>query len=316
MSRLLVFFVMLSSLSFLCCNSGQKEQETLLINRAKSIIVNSEASSARQIEGVIASIRSFLSEHPDSRHFTELNEYIEELMRSLDVHKVKEYVKEYENLLSKTYYDGASAIQTLDGFLNHFTSDYGTQLLARKPQLQSCLDEVREIKSEFRQMNAFFDRNYYDIASFNSELQSNAYLFRGSRYETVRTSWEKIADSKRNELVQKEMEKKVANFEDYLRNDAENICIYNYSNFVVNRAERTQTISISSPVQHDTYNAQVCEGIFRVYMKGAFIGWDKGTVRIKVKGMICVKVDANRVKIGVEYDRIDFSVLETTGDLK
>lgn len=306
--------ILLSGFLF-SCNSKQREKEELLVNQAKSIIINSEASSANQIENAISSIKSFLSEYPDSKCYSELSGYIDDLYRSLDFHKVKEYKNKYEGLSTKAYYDINSAIEEYEDFLDEFTSEYGSQLLLRQSQLNSLIDDVKSIKEEFKTMKLFFNREFFDLASFNSEVKYNAYEYENSSYETVRTSWMKIAESERNVQATKDMNKKVANFEEYLQYDAERICNYNFKDFIVDNSRSIQTISIGSPFQHDTYNAKVCEGVFRVYLKGAYLGWDKGTVKISVKGMIVAIIDENQTKSGVEYRNIDFTIIEKTGDL-
>jgi hypothetical protein len=307
--------IILLSVILFACNGKQKEQEETLVKQAKSIIIDNESSSANNIENTISSIRSFLSEYPDSKRYSELSGYIDDLYRCLDFHKVKEYKKKYEELSSKAYYDINSAIEELESFLDEFTSEYGSQLLVRQPQLNSLIDDVKNIKDEFKTMKLFFDREFSDLASFNSEVKYNTYKYENSSFETVRSSWKKIADSKRGDQATKDMNKKVANFEEYLQNDAERICNYNFKDFIVDGSRSIQTISIGSPSQHDTYNAKVCEGVFRVYLKGAYLGWDKGTVKISVKGMIVVTIDENQTKSGVEYRNMDFNILETTGDL-
>ena len=311
----LVYVSLLLSVFFFSCNSKQKEQEESLVKQAKSIIINPEASSANQIENTISSIKSFLSEYPDSKLYSELSGYIDDLYRGLDFHKVKEYKNKYEELSTKAYYDINSAIEEQESFLDEFTSEYGNQLLVRQPQLNSLIDDVKSIKEEFKTMKLFFDREFSDLASYNSEVEYNAYKYENSSFETVRISWSKIADSQRGDQATKDMNKKVANFEEYLQNDAERICNYNFKDFVVDGNRSIQTISIGNPFQHDTYNAKVCEGVFRVYLKGAYLGWDKGSVKISVKGMIVVTIDENQTKSGVEYRNMDFNILETTGDL-
>lgn len=307
--------ILLFSAILFACNSKQKEQEETLVKQAKSIIINNESSSATQIENTISSIKSFLSEYPDSKRYSELSGYIEDLYRCLDFHKVKEYKNKYEELSTKAYYDVNSAIDEQGSFLDEFTSEYGSQLLARQPQLNSLIDNIKNIQEEFKTMKLFFDREFSDLASFNSEVKDNAYKYENSSFETVRTSYKKIADNQRGDQATKDMNKKVANFEEYLKNDAERICNYNFKDFVVDGSRSIQTISIGSPFQHDTYNAKVCEGVFRVYLKGAYLGWDKGTAKISVKGMIVVTIDENKIKSGVEYRNMDFNILEKTGDL-
>lgn len=304
-----------SSFLFLSCNSEKKEREKHLVNEAKSIIINNEASSAYEVENTISSIKNFLSEYPDSKYYNELSGYIDELYLCLDFHKVKECNEKFDKLSTKTYYDVNDAIIEQESYLDEFATEYGTQLLIRQPQLSSQIDQVMEIIDEFETMKEFFAQDFYDLVSFNSEVASNSYKYINSSFETIQLSWHKIADNQRNEQASKDMNKKVSNFEEYLKSDAEKICNYNYKDFEVDDNKYTQTISIGSHKQHDTYNAKVCEGVFRVYLKGAYLGWDKGTAKISVKGMIVVTVDENQIKSGVEYRNLDFQILETTGDL-
>lgn len=310
-----VYLILLIAVFLFSCNIKQNQQEQQLIDQAISIIINKEGFNPNEIENTISSIKSFLSEYPNSKHYSELSGYIDDLYRCLDFHKVREYNNKFEELSNKEYSNVNLAIQEQESFLDEFTSEYGTELLIRKPKLNSLLDEVKAIEKEFESMKVFFDRDFSDLVSYNSEVKSNAYTFENSSYETVRKSWGIIADNQRDKQAEKDMNKKVANFEEYLKNDAKRICNYNFNDFIVDDDEIIQTISIGSPSQHDSYNAKVCEGTFRVYLKGAYIGWDKGTAKISVKGMIAVKVDENNIKTSVEYESMDFRILETTGDL-
>jgi hypothetical protein len=233
-----------------------------------------------------------------------------------DVHKVKEYENKYEKLSSKEYSNITSAIAEQDRFLDEITSENGSKLLARNPKLNSSVENVKLFRSEFIEMKTLFEKDFLDLASFNSEVTQKAQKYENSDFETVRASWRKIVDSERANQAEKDLSKKVAEFEEYLQNDAENICRYNFKDYDIDYANSIQTISIGSAHKRDTENGKVCEGVFRVFLKGAFFGWDKGTVKISVKGMFVITTDENNLESDVEYRNVDFKILERTGDLE
>lgn len=215
------------SIPFSSCNNEEKEQGEKLFNRAETITIDCESSSTSYIESTIASIRSYLTEYQSSKKYDkyhELSNYVERLYQCLDFHKVRDYAKIYEELSGKVYYDVNSAIKEQDDFLDSFTSEYGSQLVVRQPQIKSYIEGINNIKSEFESIKSFFEREFSDLVSYNSEVQYNAYRFENSNFESVRKSWKEIADSQRSVQATKDMDKKVANFEQYLKEDVERIC--------------------------------------------------------------------------------------------
>ena len=70
---------------------------------------------------------------------------------------------------------------------------------------------------------------------------------------------------------------------------------------------------MGAPHKMSQYEGYECEGVFRVYLVGALIGWDKGSVKIQVKGYITQRVDSDNQLTDVRYSRSDYSVLERSG---
>jgi hypothetical protein len=298
------------------CHSKQADREEALISKYRSIEAGCDASSTNEIENTIALIKSYLSDYPNSKRYSEISSYLDKLYECLDVHKLKDFKEKYAELTSNVYIDLNSATQDLQNFLDSFTTEYGMQLAGRQEQIKIYIRDVNEIKNEFESMKSFFERTFSDLATFNSEAQMKSNEFGNSKYETVRLSWKEIVNDYRKEQAQKDMNQMVTNFEDYLKRDAEKLSQYNHDDYVIDGNQYTQTISIGNPYQHDSYNAKVCEGVFRVFLKGAYLGWDKGTVKISVKGMVTVVVNQSNEASGVEYRNLDFRILEETGDLK
>lgn len=297
------------------CKSDESISQELLIENAKAIILDNQAYDSKHIEKAISSIKEFLIEFPDTQKYSEFLNYINELQRCLDFHKVIEYTDVYKQLIAKSFTDILPAIQEQEKYLNEFTSVYGMELIQRQPQLNTYIEDINRLREEFVGMKILFESEYADLMSYNNMVRNTSYKFENSRFESVRKSWKNIVDNQRSIQAVKDLDNKVRNFNNYLKEDAERICLYNYTGFVIDHNFNTQEISIGSPFLHDTYNGKICEGVFRVSLKGAYLGLDKGTVKILVKGMIVVTVDNNNVKSGVEYENVDFTVLEITGDL-
>ncbi|MDD7319117.1 MAG: hypothetical protein SOZ80_02345 [Prevotella sp.] len=295
------------------CQNEQKQQEEKLVANAQTIIGNSEASSISTIKSAIDAIKSYLSEHPDSERRSELNGYVEQLHICLDSHTVKESYEKHEKFKSNKYYDTKSAIEEMNSFINSFTSDYGRDLLMRKPELNPIIEDVKKIKEEFETMETLFEHEYPDLETFNDDIERSSYKYDYSDYETVRESWKEIAGIQRSRQASKDVDKKSANFERLLAEDAEHQCENNYSDFITTTV---QTISIGNPYEHEQYRGKVCEGIFRVNMEGAYLGWDKGSVKIRVKGMIGISSDDNKKETHVKYVNLDYDIIERAGDIR
>ena len=315
--RHFIYFCVL--LLLLSCNNEERERGESLYNQAQSIIANCQTSNVRTIEHTISSIRGYLTEFQNSRRFDRFNELgnlIVRLQQCLEFHQVREYTRRYEQLSTRTVSGTQTAIQDLQSFLNTLNTEATTQLINRHPQIRTYIENINRIKQEFREMQSFFERNFANLASYNSEVRRNAHRFERSSFETVRNSWTSIANAQRQTQVTEDMNRMVANFEYFLRRDAEQISLINHSTYRICNRNRTHTISIGAPVQCSIYRAKVNEGVFRVYMRGAWLGVMGGTTRIQVTGRIAVMVDADRIPVAVEYQRVDFRVLDVTGDLR
>ena len=315
----------LCAMILLCsCSNKEKEQQEKLIQQAEAIVLKNETSNASTIENTIDAIKDHLIQYPNSKKETQLKEYIEQLNRCLDYHKINDYSRRYEELTNEVYSSVNDAIKEQYQFLDEFTSEYGRGLLSRESQLQQYVRDIQKLKQEFENMKQFFDQEFSGLSSFNESVRYKNATFNNSQFASVRRSWEEIQGTQRKQEAEKELNKKVDNFEQYLKNDAEHLCEYNYqragvfgnAGFNVDVSHPTQTISIGTPVAHDSYNAKVCEGVFRVNMKGAMVGLDKGTVKISVKGMIVVIVDGDQIQKEIRYENIDYTILETTGQVK
>jgi hypothetical protein len=317
MNKIIVFVGICTGLLLVMssCNNKEKEMQEKIIRQAETIILDNENSDSYQVETAITSIKKHLMQYPDSKKYRELKNYIEKLYLCLDYHKYKDYSKQYQELVSEDFYTVRTAIEKQDKFLNEFTTEYGKGLKEREPQLQVFIRNIQTIKEEFNRMKQFFEQEFSGLSSYNYMVQYNSSQFDNSRFESVQKTWKNMVSSQRSHETTKDLNKKVENFESCLKQDAENICSYNFNGFVIDGNYSTQTVSLTSPAQHDKYEGKVCEGIFRVYLKGAYLGWDRGSVKIMVKGMIVVTVDDNKISDDVEYRRIDYTIIEKTGDL-
>jgi|GEM_PF-5182515 lipoprotein len=308
-----VLFPFLLVVSLISCSNEIAEKEQMLISRVQTAFQNTENINIYDIEYLRNDIRSFLEKYPNSKHYYELDNYIDKLSEIVDYYKLRNFKSNYEDLLRKKFSNPQEALKKIKELQDFLISPEGEELFNKKTEeiipIKKALNNLLLI---FSNMEFFFSYNYSDLPSFNESVNEVKEDYENSNYLSVRNTWKYLVDYYRRLQGENDKEKMITNFEYYLKEDARRICNFNYRNFDIHEI---QTISVSNHYEHEKYNAEVSQGVFRLHLKGSFLGIDRGTVKISVKGMIVVKVNHNKELEKVTYENIDYQIIEITGDL-
>lgn len=295
------------SLFLSACNAKQQERYEALTGEIEQVIQSSEPVDETRISYTIDLIDRFLTEYPDS----EYNSYL--LSKKSELETLKEeasYLKlkeEYAQVIKCEY--PSKAIEEHQRVINLFNSSHGIALREKYSDLNTCLSQLERNLEIFQLMNSTLEASFSNIADFNQTMLSITPTYQQYGVDIARV-WEQFVDIRRKNLADNILQGMVRDFETYLSKDAEEICTNDYENFKVQRIE---TVSLSTPTRHKEYVGYQCEGVFRVYLVGAFLGWDKGSIKISVKGKICMREDENKQISGISYSRDDFSYIERSG---
>jgi len=301
-------FILLTLLSTSCSSELDKQRDEL-VQQAKSIIHGNDSTSVRLIELTIRSIETFIDEHPELKNPEEMTSYLKELYRSLDVHRVKIYTTRFAKMASTAATDLSKIKSDLQAFADEFEVGYGAELAVRQAEIGEMLADVKKMQQEFGEMQQFYAQDFPPtLEAYNYLIGFHSPAYENSDYEAVRRSWKLLANQYRTKIAERELNEKVKNFGQYLKSDAESIANTQYKGYIVDRSRPTETLKIGRITEHATYDGRECEATFRVYLKGAFLGWNRGWTQLTVKGVLLVGLNANNEKARVEYKREDFRV--------
>lgn len=299
-----LLFLLLSLCFSACSDEGKRfhaldENVTLIMN-------NPSTTSAEQIRSSILELDKFLSDYPDSKHKGYLMLQRRALSMQLEQATFNALKEKYEAALAYQYSDAADEYQRA---IDLFTTSEAIQLQDVHPEIKDWLQKLKDDKALIDQMKEILEREYNSVENFNGEVRDNDYRFRNQGANIAKV-WEAMIDVYQSKVAKQVLLEKVKDFERELAEDAQNICLNDFQGFDVQRVE---TVSMGTPKEHDKYMRYECEGVFRVYLVGAIIGWDKGSVKLSIKGRISARVDDNNRLAGVAYSRTDYSILEKSG---
>lgn len=291
------------------CTSETEKQRKELEQQAKAIIYGNDSTSVRLIELTIRSIETFIHQHPELSNPEEMKNYLKELHRSLDVHQLKQYTERFRKITSSAYTDLKKVEAELQAFSEEFSVGYGSELATRQTSIGEMLAELKRMQLEFVAMQQFFAQDFPPtLEAFNYLAGLHSPTYENSDFEAVRRSWKLISGYHRTKIAERELDEKVRKFGQYLKNDAETIANTLYKGYIVDRGRPTETLGMSRISEHPTYDGRECEGSFRVYLKGSFLGWNKGWTQLTVKGVLLIGLNVNNEKARVEYKREEFRV--------
>lgn len=298
-------FLLLLALGISACSDEGKRFKVL--DEEISYITNSSSpATPEEIRSSIQKLEQFLSDYPDSKHKEYLTLQRRALTAQLEAVSFKKLQEKYEATIQYRNSDAADEYQSAIDLLS---SSEAIQLQETHPELKGWLQRLNDDKALILKMKDFFERDYSSIENFNSEVRDNAYLY-SNQSSNIAQIWETMTAVYQSKLADRILQEKIRHFEQELSDDAQAICLNDFEGFKVQRVE---TVSMGAPHKMSQYEGYECEGVFRVYLIGALIGWDKGSVKIQVKGHIALRVDSDNKLTDVRYSRSDYSVLERSG---
>jgi hypothetical protein len=228
------------------------------------------------------------------------------------------YKKKYDHITTHDYSNLDSAIQEHREFMEELRVEDNRQGIQKQPDVKNYLEDISLAKKEFEAMNELLSRDFSSLIDFNATVADNSSRFTDSRFETIRLSWVTVTNKLRTEQARRDLDLMTIQFSDYLESDVRQICSEVWSHFTINEDRRPQWVSLGEPYQFDDDNGRlgkVCEGTIRVHLKGAYFGFDKASVKIFVKGCFIVTEDESGKEWDVEYQHLDYSVIETEGSI-
>ena len=184
---------------------------------------------------------------------------------------------EYKAIAEREYfYSTASAISACDTFLAHF-------------QYQRCAycDDVREMRTSFREMGDLLGRNFYSYESFKTESRYVGQRMAESPYRVVRDTWERLLREEDSCRLRAALTSLTGHdFQVYLHDYAQQVCQERYGRgLFAMRVSRLVPSRISQPTLVEGTAAVACTAEYDVHLEGALgLGLRTRTDHVTVSG--------------------------------
>lgn len=118
---------------------------------------------------------------------------------------------EFNSICNTTYSSADEAVAKFTDYVNEFSD-------------KDCahVSEAQQIAEEFKQMDNFFDQNFYSYKDYLNRMSEKAPQFQGSDYEVVRKTWEKLAEINKDKQARIALNKITKDdYREYILKDAE-----------------------------------------------------------------------------------------------
>lgn len=303
------FFCTLSFLALIvisaCSNPEQQSYQHLM----ERIIVTTKATkpSVDSIAMLLRAIEGFMEEYPETEHKRTLREREQLLQRQLLESRYQHYVELYRLTTERSYPDVHAAIDAYTKCLDALTHQEVADLRANHLDLVRYIDNLRKAIDGLNGMQGFFETVYQDLESFNLAAQI------GKRWESNRLLnklWTGFVGRARRELAKQVLIQSLPYARPRLQEYAGSACEGAYTGFEV---ERVEAVSFDEPQEDPNHLAYFCSAIFRVYLRGAYLGIDKAVVKLRVRGTLAIKLNEEGVESSLTYVSNDYEVLEKQG---
>lgn len=290
------------------CSNKERDQFDSISAEVNQVEISAEAVEETKIRLLISLIERFQLDYPDSEHSSYMASKKSELEALLVEASYLHLKKEYARVLEYEY--TTTVLTEYQRVIDLFNSSQGLKLREKYSDLNGYLVKLEDDRACLQNMETFLAREYGSMGDFNSEVLEASQIYH-QQGKNIGKIWEQAVKDRRYELAKQFIQEKIKDFETYLREDAQEICQNDYENFDILRVE---VVSMGSPIEMEKYLGYECEGVFRVYLVGSFIGWDKGSVKISIKGRITARNNGdNELITDVAYSRTDYSILEKSG---
>ena len=146
------------------------------------------------------------------------------------------------------------------------------------------INDVYEIRSQYRKMDDFFSKSFENYATFISESRElNAELSR-SIYEGVRKMWLTLYEQERSRLLGPLMDQITeSDFESFFKTQVKNLC---ENEFNIWEIESIDQVYLSTPTLINDGTAKKAQGEYRAHLRGGVIGLITRDARISIEGVI------------------------------
>lgn len=184
---------------------------------------------------------------------------------------------EYEAISEKDYfYSAAGAVSACDTFLAHF--QYG--------RCAYC-DDVREMRTAFREMGDMLGRNYYSYENFKSEARYMSQRMAESPYRVVRETWARLLREEDSCRMRAALVSLTGHdFQVYLHDRVQQMCQERYGKgLFAMRVNKIELTKLSQPMLVEGKAAVACTAEYDVHLEGALgLGLRTRTDKVEVSG--------------------------------
>lgn len=146
------------------------------------------------------------------------------------------------------------------------------------------INDVYEIRSQYRKMDDFFSKSFENYATFMSESRElNAELSR-SNYSGVRQLWKNLYEEEQNRLIESVLDNITAsNFDSFFRSEIRKIC---ENEFYTWEIESIDQVSLSTPTPINGKIGKEASGQYRIHLRGAVLGLRTSEAILSIEGAI------------------------------
>ena len=174
------------------------------------------------------------------------------------------------------FYSAAGAVAACDSFLNQY-----------QYQRSSYCDEVREMRTAFREMGETLGKNYYTYEQFKSETHYASQRMGESPYSVVRKTWARLLREEDSCRLRAALTSLTDyDFQVYLHDYAQQVCRERYGHgLFAMRVNRLEISRMTQPMPVEGKAAVACTAEYAVHLEGALgLGLRTRTDRVTVDG--------------------------------
>lgn len=314
------WFVVLAAVvvALAACNSEQKDREKALERKYTEITASGTASS-ENVKELQQEINEFLQKYPRAKKSDEFSGYLTKLSQLYGQKWAEEIDIKYSEFIKEEYHSIDDAVEQSGKFLQKFEAPEVAGVLETRQDINDYYKAVKDVAGMFERMKSeVFSKDYQNstIEALNSKIVSN-YLFQNSDYQTIRASWRAICATERSLQAEADLNRLAGTFQERMKEYAAEIANETYSgrglnSFRVNQALPIKEESFSGAKPSEGIHGYEAEGVYTVPMKGSILGFDKGTVTIRLQGKCWIRFNDQREPYGVMLSIVDYSIEETS----
>lgn len=299
------------ALSLLLAGCGHKSKEQRyreLIQEVAQLQSEGNLANEEALDATMARLDLFITEHPKYSHSAELREKRRALGEQRDRCKLFYIRNQYELITSDTGHTLSEILKNTHQLLALLRAPETQALLDKYPQAKNYEPDLLQFRDEIQAIEALATESYPSLKDYNEEVEARRSHFEQSHFSSIPTLWAKYTDAQRKRLINMEIERAIDSIVPALEHEASVRTTFNHKHYKVQSIE---LVSKTPPSWVSAPKGMICEATFRVNMIGSWLGIDRGTAKVSVKGGV-FQTDSMG---SIAYRILDHSELETTGDL-